>query len=177
MKEHGGLAQRSAVNGSGSTQRSSTHCRFDPSAIANQSEKYQYILECVHNSGFADFDDMVVGYYTSAFARGSLADRAQKTSRARRLQSMLSQLYRCSQGWTTWEARGIQAEIVAAAEEIYVADFHRLAADLGPFPTEQLEEVKNSRSDAVLNGGNLEAGVLGDLRQLYQNKVRRELSR
>ncbi|KAF9889907.1 hypothetical protein FE257_006779 [Aspergillus nanangensis] len=155
----------------------------------DMSDRYQFIIESVKHAGFSDFDTMVAGYYTFPFTKNSVADRAQKLSRAKRLRTVLSSLNQHSQKWTTWEVRGFQEQITEAAEGIYASEFAQLAGQPGSQQQHhqqnqsqnQQQQQNQSSSSSSSTYGDIDPALGGDeasmtptldeLHRLYQNKA------
>lgn len=88
-------------------------------------ERFQHIFICMREAGFESFDDMVLQYYTADFLDTSAAHLAQKTSRGRKLPSVLAGLRSSARDWTRWEAQGYEDEIIKSAENLYISELER----------------------------------------------------
>jgi hypothetical protein len=86
-------------------------------------ERLEYVLDCAHQVGFDDFDEIMSAYYTSKFDDGSPLSFDQRQSRNRKLPGLLAAVRKSSATWTNWEKQGYYAELFRAAEVTLQAEF------------------------------------------------------
>lgn len=84
---------------------------------ADITRRFGGVLEAMRTSGFQDFDDMALAYYTAQFEKGSFPAMVQCASRSRRLKAVLQELYESSSQWPRWESRGLYESISEATGE------------------------------------------------------------
>ncbi|CAN9354309.1 unnamed protein product [Alternaria alternata] len=85
------------------------------SSTIMMTPRFGIVLETMRQTGFDDFEDMAVAYYTSQFEWGSVPAMLQSVSRSRRLKPMLHELSQNSKKWPRWQSRGLQESISRAA--------------------------------------------------------------
>ncbi|KAF4958906.1 hypothetical protein FSARC_10904 [Fusarium sarcochroum] len=89
------------------------------SAMADLTRRFESVLETMRLSGFHNFDEMAVDYYTGQFGKGSVPAIMQCSSRSRRLKVMLQKLQENSNEWPRWESRGLHESISTATDVIF----------------------------------------------------------
>lgn len=93
---------------------------------ATNTSRFKAILTFVRAAGFPDFDSMVTSYYTSSFQKNSVADLAQRSSRGRKLGSVLENLHESASKWTVWESRQYREKVVEAAQSMYIQELDQV---------------------------------------------------
>lgn len=78
------------------------------------TRRFDSILETMRTSGFHNFDEMAVAYYTGRFSTGSVPSIMQCSSRSRRLKVILQKLHQDSQEWPKWESWGLHESMSIA---------------------------------------------------------------
>jgi hypothetical protein len=97
------------------------------SGLDCHEEEISSVLQCASETGFANFDSLVLAYYTEAFRNGTSIANAQRISRNRNLPYLLRNLMQSSSTWTPWEVRSFNDEIIKAAETILIKEIdHKL---------------------------------------------------
>lgn len=93
-----------------------------PDKSAMIEDRMAYVLEGAKAVGFQTFDESIVAYYTTCFDEvPSLYDQ-QRLSRGRRLPQFLAACCGAARGWSDWERRGFQGEILQGAEDTLVRE-------------------------------------------------------
>ncbi|CAN9404160.1 unnamed protein product [Alternaria alternata] len=92
------------------------------SSTIMMTPRFGIVLETMRQTGFDDFEDMAVAYYTSQFEWGSVPAMLQSVSRSRRLKPMLHELSQNSKKWPRWQSRGLQESISRAAVTLCVGE-------------------------------------------------------
>ncbi|PCD44296.1 hypothetical protein AU210_003375 [Fusarium oxysporum f. sp. radicis-cucumerinum] len=109
----------------------------DPSPVAELTHRFDSILETMRTSGFHNFDEMAVAYYTGRFSTGSVPSIMQCSSRSWRLKVILQKLHQDSQEWPKWESRGLHESMSIATASLCVDEIEQLVKD--EFPTHKLK--------------------------------------
>ncbi|KAI3574865.1 hypothetical protein IWW34DRAFT_793075 [Fusarium oxysporum f. sp. albedinis] len=114
----------------------------DPSPVAELTHRFDSILETMRTSGFHNFDEMAVAYYTGRFSTGSVPSIMQCSSRSRRLKVILQKLHQDSQEWPKWESRGLHESMSIATASLCVDEIEQLVKD--EFPTQAQDKPPRS---------------------------------
>lgn len=94
-----------------------------PSHSAGLDERFECIMEQVEAAGYDSFDSMATAYYTQNFAESSPLADEQRLSRNRRLPHVISDVYgAAATGWSEWERKGLQDEILRTAESMITGE-------------------------------------------------------
>ncbi|KAL4815492.1 hypothetical protein BDW67DRAFT_185767 [Aspergillus spinulosporus] len=112
-----------------------------PGFTATVEERIGWVLDWAQRVGFEGLDDLALQYYTHNFdARSSLA-LEQRMSRHRSLPTMVAELRRSCDGWSTWQSRGYLDEILKSAEEICAAECAELGRCLAQSDDASITEI------------------------------------
>ena len=115
-----------------------------PSQNASLDERFQCIMEQVDAAGFESFDAMATAYYTQNFNDTSPLADEQRLSRNRRLPQFISEVNAAaSQGWSDWERKGFQDEILRTAESMLTSEGCDARQALGAKVTQLVEAQDN----------------------------------
>ncbi|KAM4059012.1 hypothetical protein HRG_008115 [Hirsutella rhossiliensis] len=95
-----------------------------PTLSGNSSldERVGGFMQHVEAAGFNCFEDLVTAYYSDAFVETSPLAHEQYLSRNRRLPKVISDLFRATNDWSTWERRGFHDEILKTAESLLISE-------------------------------------------------------
>ncbi|KAL7798711.1 hypothetical protein V8C43DRAFT_242886 [Trichoderma afarasin] len=85
-------------------------------------ERIGTIMETVQAAGFDSFDGLVSAYYCDTFGEASSLANEQRLSRNRRLPKVIADVFQATKGWSTWERRGFQEEILKTAESMLISE-------------------------------------------------------
>lgn len=85
-------------------------------------ERIGSIMEAVQAAGFDSFDALVSAYYCDTFGEASSLANEQRLSRNRRLPKVIADVFQATKGWSTWERRGFQEEILKTAESMLISE-------------------------------------------------------
>ena len=152
-----------------------THAR--PSKDAALHDRFRYVLDCAKNVGFDSFDALVSRYYTADFEDSSGLSNEQRLSRMRRLPGFLAAVHDSSTGWTQWEKKGYQDEILKSAESILSAECSKFSQS-GALEDELVRidrSDQDQRSYTTLRNHDDERSLPGlnaTIRNILQDKVR-----
>ncbi|GKT54242.1 hypothetical protein ColTof3_01581 [Colletotrichum tofieldiae] len=97
--------------------------------------RVRYLMEHAAAVGFDTLDEAVAAYYTETFEDVPALYQEQRLSRNRRLPRLLNTLQSAAKGWSEWERRGFQEQMIMGAEELLVQELNtymaqqRLGAD------------------------------------------------
>ncbi|GAM86519.1 hypothetical protein ANO11243_045330 [Dothideomycetidae sp. 11243] len=126
-----------------------------PGRDAPMEQRLKYVTDQARAMGFANFDDAIIAFYSHTFRESSPLFNDQRLSRNRRLPRVLAALRDAAQDWSEWERRGFQEEIIRAAEENLVKEFHafRSGATFADCMTvfDRAGEVRNMSRTAMNN--------------------------
>lgn len=78
----------------------------------------EHLASSAIHAGFRNFDDAVASYYAAQINTATPLAIEQRYSRNGRLPSILAAVYRNSQGWSEWERRAYNDEVMVSAERI-----------------------------------------------------------
>lgn len=76
-------------------------------------------------------DNLVADYYCADYRSHPQAAHEQRKSRRRGLPSFVSEVFHCSQDWTSWERDGLYNELVKATETVLCLEAEAARASLG----------------------------------------------
>ncbi|KAF5690357.1 Basic-leucine zipper (bZIP) transcription factor [Fusarium denticulatum] len=114
LQGHVNACCSSRLSSLSSSKVSSSAEETSPSPVAELTRRFDSILETMRTSGFHNFDEMAVAYYTGRFSTGSVPSIMQCSSRGRRLKVILQKLHQDSQEWPKWESRGLHESMSTA---------------------------------------------------------------
>ncbi|KAF5554526.1 hypothetical protein FMEXI_1994 [Fusarium mexicanum] len=114
LQGHANASCSSRLSSLSSSKVSPSAEETSPSPVAELTRRFDSILETMRTSGFHNFDEMAVAYYTGRFSTGSVPSIMQCSSRGRRLKVILQKLHQDSQEWPKWESRGIHESMSTA---------------------------------------------------------------
>ncbi|EHK17169.1 uncharacterized protein TRIVIDRAFT_227013 [Trichoderma virens Gv29-8] len=132
----------SAVLGSPVAEGSNQSMRpaLQPVAQTALGERIGSIMENIQAAGFDSFDALVSAYYCDTFGEASPLANEQRLSRNRRLPKVIDDVFRATKGWSTWERRGFQEEILKTAESMLISE----GAGARPSVMSKIEPLLNS---------------------------------
>ncbi|KAH0495851.1 hypothetical protein TgHK011_009379 [Trichoderma gracile] len=150
---------------------------------ASVGESIESIMENVQAAGFDSFDALVSAYYCDTFAEASPLANEQRLSRNRRLPKVIDDVFRATSGWSSWERRGFQEEILKTAESMLTSEGASARSSLmskitplleshdatNPAATaEALVNLKRSIQDELPNSWALTMALAADSRNSWQ---------
>ncbi|KAI1042791.1 hypothetical protein LB505_001076 [Fusarium chuoi] len=144
---HACSSRSSRLSSLSSSKVSSSAEETSPSPVAELTRRFDSILETMRTSGFHNFDEMAVAYYTGRFSTGSVPSIMQCSSRGRRLKVILQKLHQDSQEWPKWESRGLHESMSTATASLCVDEIEQLVKE--EFPAQ-------SQDKSPCNGTTLE---------------------
>ncbi len=149
------------------THEESSELARHTTAIGNVSveARVEYIMERVQAMGFDSFDALVTTYYSRPLTNMSLFSNAQRMSRNRRLPGVIASVSQSAAGWTNWERRGLDEELVKATEAILASENIAGHADVCTGATRIVERSGNLGSESS-------AIAVSDLKESLPDKVR-----
>ncbi|PNP47102.1 hypothetical protein THARTR1_10607 [Trichoderma harzianum] len=117
-------ATPSAVLNSPVPEGSNQNLRPSPQPATQTAlgERIGLIMETVQAAGFDSFDALVSAYYCDTFGEASPLANEQRLSRNRRLPKVIADVFQATKGWSTWERRGFQEEILKTAESMLISE-------------------------------------------------------
>jgi hypothetical protein len=80
------------------------------------------VLKAVAAAGFDSLDDAVVAYYVESLKDNERLGQGQRLNRIRRLPVLLRELHFGAQGWSQWQRRAFQEQIIKSTEDIVIAE-------------------------------------------------------
>ncbi|KAL7934555.1 hypothetical protein V8C35DRAFT_31366 [Trichoderma chlorosporum] len=103
---------------------SNPNMRLTPAPFTQpvSDERIGSIMENIQAAGFDSFDALVSAYYCDTFGESSPLANEQRLSRNRRLPKVIDDVFRATKGWSTWERRGFQEEILKTAESMLISE-------------------------------------------------------
>ncbi|KAF4434573.1 hypothetical protein FACUT_7874 [Fusarium acutatum] len=134
LQGHVNACCSSRLSSLSSSKVSSSAEETSPSPVAELTRRFDSILGTMRTSGFHNFDEMAVAYYTGRFSTGSVPSIMQCSSRGRRLKVILQKLHQDSQEWPKWESRGLHESMSTATASLCVDEIEQLAKE--EFPTQ-----------------------------------------
>ena len=87
-----------------------------------------YALEGAKAAGFQSFEESIVAYYTTCFDKMTSLYDQQRRSRGRRLPQLLAAWCNAARGWSDWERKGFQEEILQGTEDILAEELKAFKA-------------------------------------------------
>ncbi|CZR37301.1 uncharacterized protein FPRO_02439 [Fusarium proliferatum ET1] len=132
LQGHANTCSSSRLSSLSSSKVSPSAEETSPSPVAELTRRFDSILEAMRTSGFHNFDEMAVAYYTGRFSTGSVPSIMQCSSRGRRLKVILQKLHQDSQEWPKWESRGLQESMSTATASLCVDEIERLVKEEFP---------------------------------------------
>ncbi|KAL7947433.1 hypothetical protein V8C42DRAFT_286087 [Trichoderma barbatum] len=147
------------------------------------SDRIGSIMENVQAAGFDSFDALVSAYYCDTFGEASPLANEQRLSRNRRLPKVIDDVFRATKGWSTWERRGFQEEILKTAESMLISEgasarssvMAKIAPLLDSYDTtnpeataEALVNLKRSIQDELPNSWALTMALASGTRNSFQ---------
>ncbi|KAJ4858302.1 hypothetical protein T069G_06569 [Trichoderma breve] len=117
-------ATPSAVLNSPVPESSNQNLRPAPQPVTQTAlgERIGSIMEAVQAAGFDSFDALVSAYYCDTFGEASSLANEQRLSRNRRLPKVIADVFQATKGWSTWERRGFQEEILKTSEAMLISE-------------------------------------------------------
>lgn len=131
---------------------------------ASLGASIESIMENVQAAGFDSFDALVSAYYCDTFAESSPLANEQRLSRNRRLPKVIDDVFRATEGWSSWERRGFHEEILKTAESMLTSEGAGARSSLMSKITPLLESHDASNPAAT-------AEALVNLKRSIQNEV------
>ncbi|KAL7813936.1 basic-leucine zipper transcription factor [Trichoderma aethiopicum] len=131
---------------------------------ASLGASIESIMENVQAAGFDSFDALVSAYYCDTFAESSPLANEQRLSRNRRLPKVIDDVFRATEGWSSWERRGFHEEILKTAESMLTSEGAGARSSLMSKITPLLESHDASNPAAT-------AEALVNLKRSIQNEL------
>ncbi|KAL7906322.1 hypothetical protein GGI35DRAFT_487513 [Trichoderma velutinum] len=127
-------------------------------------ERIGSIMETVQAAGFDSFDALVSAYYCDTFGEASPLANEQRLSRNRRLPKVIDDVFQATKGWSTWERRGFQEEILKTAESMLISE----GAGARSFVMSKIEPLLDSHDPTNLEAT---ADALFNLKRSIQDEL------
>jgi hypothetical protein len=112
-----------------STMRSTIPTPIPPSreesqleASASVKDRLSHVLKAVDAAGFDSLDSAIIAYYKKSLDENEGLRREQRLNRIRRLPALLKELHLAAQGWSQWQRRGFEEQIIKSTEDILFAE-------------------------------------------------------
>ncbi|KAF5551128.1 hypothetical protein FPHYL_9178 [Fusarium phyllophilum] len=151
LQGHANACCCSRLSSLSSSKVSSSAEETSPSPVAELTRRFDSILETMRTSGFHNFDEMAVAYYTGRFSTGSVPSIMQCSSRGRRLKVILQKLHQDSQEWPKWESRGLHESMSSATASLCVDEIEQLVKEEFPAQAQDKPPCNGSTLEQLLS--------------------------
>jgi hypothetical protein len=89
---------------------------------ASVKDRLSHVLKAVDAAGFDSLDSAIIAYYKKSLDEDEGLRREQRLNRIRRLPALLKELHLAAQGWSQWQRRGFEEQIIRSTEDILLTE-------------------------------------------------------